>query len=228
MELRHSQFSGDPCHPFRRLLVRHPPSLLQKPNRLLPFARPHQPIQPHLPFGIDPRSGGFEPFHTDLPVKDAAEENPPLVVQEVSLLVLDKFIDHGVDVIRLELVPEFWIIGFYRFPDVAIAFPGMINSKTLVPCYVSEEKRDVCCLGRWNFTGVAKKNLGHLLHDLRHFARLGSHGRVISSLSYASAGDPDLLHVLRQERRQRRCLLNLACPDAASLLPPVLSSSPRW
>ena len=68
----------------------------------------------------------------------------------------------------------------------------------------------------------------HRFHDLGHFARLGSHGRVISSLSSASAGDPDLLHVLRQEQRQRRCLLDLTCSDDASLLPPVLASSPTW
>ena len=85
MELLHSQFSGDPCHSFRRLLVGHPPSLLQEPNRLLPFARPHQSVQPHLPFGIDPRSGGVEPFHTNLTIRDATGQNPPLVVRVVSL-----------------------------------------------------------------------------------------------------------------------------------------------
>src|SRR5271165_5503759 len=90
MELLYSQFSGDRCHSFRRLLVGHPPSLLQELNRLLPFARPHQSIQSHLPFGIDPRSGGVEPFHTDLPVRDATGQNPPLVVRVVSLLVLDE------------------------------------------------------------------------------------------------------------------------------------------
>src|SRR5271157_5980381 len=111
MELPHSQFSGDPCHPVRRLLVRHPPSLLQEPNRLLPFARPHHSIQPHLPFGIDPRSGGVEPFHTNLTIRDATGENPPLVVRVVILLILDKLINHCVYVIRLELVPEFWILG---------------------------------------------------------------------------------------------------------------------
>src|SRR5208337_205790 len=124
MELLYSQFSGDRCHSFRRLLVRHPPSLLQKPNRLFTIAHPHQPVELHLPSGIDPRGGGFEPFHTDLPVRDAAEENPPLVVWVVSLLVLDEIIDHGVDVVRLELIPEFWILGFYRFPGVAVALSG--------------------------------------------------------------------------------------------------------
>src|SRR5271157_365506 len=227
MELLHSQFSGDPCHSFRRLLVRHPPSLLQEADRLFTIAYPHQPVELHLPSGIDPRSGGFEPFHTDLPVRDAAEENPPLVVRVMVLLVPDKFINHGVDVVRLELIPEFWIPCFDRFPDDAVAVSGMGNSDTLVPCCVGEEKRNVCCLGRWKFTGVAKKTFGHLLHDLGHFARLSSHGRVVSSLSSAYAGDPDLLHVLRQEQRQRHCSLNLACPDAASLLPSVLSSSPR-
>src|SRR5208282_4610429 len=75
---------------------------------------------------------------------------------------------------------------------------------------------------------LAKKTFRHLLHDLGHFARLGSHGRVISSLSSASAGDPDLLHLLRQEQRQSRCLLDLTCSVGASLLLPVLASSPTW
>ena len=78
MELLHSQFSGDPCHSFRSLVAGYPPSLLQKPNRLLPFTRPHHSIQPHLPLGIDPRSGSVEPFHTDLPVRDATGQNPPV------------------------------------------------------------------------------------------------------------------------------------------------------
>src|SRR5271157_209369 len=176
MEPLPSQFSGDPCHSFRRLLLRHPPSPLQEADRLLPFARPHHSIQPHLPLGIDPRSGSVEPFHTDLPVRDAAEENPPLVVRVVILLILDKLINHCVYVIQLELVPEFWILGFDRFPDVAVALSGITKSNTLVPCCVGEEKRNVCCLGRWNFTGMAKKTFRHFLHDLGHFARLGSHG----------------------------------------------------
>src|SRR5271165_2997385 len=227
MELLHSQFSGDRCHSFRRLLVRHPPSLLQEADRLFTIAYPHQPVELHLPSGIDPRGGGFEPFHTDLPVRDATGQNPPLVVRVVILLILDKLIDHCVYVIRLELVPEFWILGFDRFPDVAVALSGITKSNTLVPCCVGEEKRNVRCFRRGNFTGMAKKTFRHLLHDLGHFARLSSHGRVISSLSSASAGDPDLLHLVHQEQQQRRCSLNLACPDAASLLPSVLSSSPR-
>src|SRR5271157_3599128 len=170
------QFSGDRCHLFRRLIVGHPPSLLQEADRLFTIAYPHQPVELHLPSGIDPRSGGVEPFYTDLPVRDATGQNPPLVVRVVSLLVLDKFIDHGVDVVRLELVPEFWILGFDRFPDVAVAVSGMSNSDTFVPCCIGEEKRNVRCLGRWNFTGVAKKTFRHLLHDLGHFARLSSHG----------------------------------------------------
>ncbi len=139
MELLHSQFSGDPCHSFRRLLVGHPPSLLQEADRLFTIAYPHQPVEPHLPFGIDPRSGGLQPLHTDLPVRDAAEENPPPVVRVVSLLLLDEIINHSVDVIRLELVPEFWIFGFDRFPDVAAALSGITKSNTLVPCCVGEE-----------------------------------------------------------------------------------------
>src|SRR5271166_5847571 len=228
MELLHSQFSGDRCHSFRRLLVGHPLSLLQESDRLFTIAYPHQPVELHFPSGIDPRGGGLQPLHTDLPVSDATGQNPPLVVRVVSLLVLNKFIDHGVDVVRLELVPEFWILGFDRFPDVAVAVSGMSNSDTFVPCCIGEEKRNVRCLGRWNFTGMAKKTFRHLLHDLGHFARLSSHGRVVSSLSSASAGDPDLLHVLRQERRQRRCLLHLTCSVGASLLLPVLASSPTW
>src|SRR5271166_4348008 len=146
MDLLHSQFSGDRCHSFRRLLVRHPPSLLQELNRLLPFARPHQSIQPHLPLGIDPRSGSVEPFHTNLTIRDATGQNPSSVVWVVILLILDKFINHCVDVVRLELVPEFWIPCFDRFPDVAVAVSGMSNSNTLVPCCVGEKKCDVCCL----------------------------------------------------------------------------------
>src|SRR5208337_4452771 len=228
MELLHSQFSGDPCHSFRRLLVGHPPSLLQEPNRLLPFARPHHYIQPHLPFGVDSRSGGMQPLHTDLPVRDAAEENPPLVVRVASLLVLDEIIDDGVDVVRLELVPEFWILGFDRFPGVAVVFSGSVEADTLVPCDVGEHEGDMCCFRRGNLAGMAKQTFRHLLHDLRQLERLGSHGRVISSLSSACTGDPDLLHLLRQEQRQRRCLLNLTCSDGASLLPLVLASSPTW
>src|SRR5208337_4768027 len=136
MELLYSQFSGDRCHSFRRLLVGHPPSLLQEPNRLLPFARPHQSIQPHLPLGINPRSGGVEPFHTNLTIRDATGQNPSSVVWVVVLLVPDKFVDHGVDVVRLELVPEFWILCFYRFPDAAVAISGITKSNTLVPCCV--------------------------------------------------------------------------------------------
>src|SRR5271157_3492287 len=146
MELLYSQFSGDRCHSFRRLFVRHPPSLLQKPNRLLPLSHPHQSVEPHLPSGINPRSGGFEPFHTNVAIQDATGQNPPLVVRVVSLLVLDKFVNQCVDVIRLELVPEFWIFCFDRFPDVAVAVSGMSNSDTLVPCCVGEEECDVCCL----------------------------------------------------------------------------------
>src|SRR5208337_3309991 len=182
MELLYSQFSGDRCHSFRRLLVRHPPSLLEEPNRLFTIAHPHQPVELHLPSGIDPRGGGLEPFHTNVAIRDATGQNPPLVVRVVSLLVLDKFVNQCVDVVRLELVPEFWIPCFDRFPDVAVAVSGMSNADTLVPCRVGEEKRNVCCLGRWNFTGMAKKTFRHLLHDLGHFARLSSHGRVISSL----------------------------------------------
>src|SRR5271166_5425397 len=132
MELLHSQFSGDPCHSFRRLLVRHPPSLLQQADRLCTIAHPHQSVEPHLPLGINPRSG-FEPFHTNVTIRDATGQNPSSVVWVVSLLVLDEIIDHGVDVVRLELIPEFWVVGFDRLPDVAIALPGMIKSNTLVP-----------------------------------------------------------------------------------------------
>src|SRR5271157_73510 len=102
-------------------------------------------------------------------IRDATGQNPPLVVRVVSLLVLDKFVNQCIDVVRLELVPEFWIPCFDRFPDVAVAVSGMSNSDTLVPCCGGEEKCDVCCLQRWKFTGVAKKSLGHLLHDLGHF-----------------------------------------------------------
>ena len=49
-------------------------------------------------------------------------------------------------VIRLELSQGSGFSAFYRFPVVAIAFPGMIKSNTLVPCCVGEEKRNVCCL----------------------------------------------------------------------------------
>ena len=110
------------------------------------IAHPHQPVELHLPSGINPRSGGFEPFHTNVAIRDATGQNPPLVVRVVSLLVLDKFINQCVDVVRLELVPEFWIPCFDRFPDVAVAVSGMSNSDTLVPCCVGEEKCDVCCL----------------------------------------------------------------------------------
>ena len=99
MELLHSQFSGDPCHSFRRLLVGHRPSLLQEPNRLLSLSHPHQPVEPHLPFGIDPRSGGVEPFHTNLTIRDATGQNPSSVVRVVILLILDDFINHCVYVI---------------------------------------------------------------------------------------------------------------------------------
>src|SRR5271157_2717396 len=118
----------------------------------------------------------MQPLHTDLPVRDAAEENPPLIVRVVSLLVLDEIIDHGVDLVRLELVPEFWILGFDRFPGVAVVFSGSVEADT----------------------------------------------------SSACTGDPDLLHLLRQEQRQRRCLLDFTCSDGASLLPLVLASSPTW
>src|SRR5205823_2944481 len=116
---------------------------------------------------------------------------------------------------------------FDRFPDIAVALPGITKSDALVPSDVGEEKRYVRRLGRWDLTGVAKEPLRHLLHDLGHLARLSSHGRVVSSLSSASAGDHGLRQLIRQERRQGRCPLNLTCPDAASLLSAVLASSTR-
>src|SRR5271157_708610 len=226
MELLQSQFSGDLCHPFRRFLAGQASCLLQEAYRLLPLARSHQSVKLHLPSGIHPRGSGGNPLHMNVCLTHAADQNSPPVVGVMVLLVPDKFINHCVDVIRLQLVPEFWILSFDHFPDVAVALSGSVKADTLVPCDVGEQEGDVCCLGRGNLTELAKKNLCHLLHDFRHLARLGGHGRVISSLSSAHAGDPDLLRLLRQERR-RRCLLNLACSDAASLLPPVLSSSPR-
>ena len=42
-------------------------------------------------------------------------------VRVVRLFVLDEFIDRRVDVVRLELLPEFGILGFYRLPHVSAA-----------------------------------------------------------------------------------------------------------
>ena len=76
------------------------------------------------------------------------DENPASVIRVVRLLVPDKSINHGVDVIRLELVPERRVFGLNRLPYVAIAVPGMIHPNALVPCCIGEEKGNVCGLGR--------------------------------------------------------------------------------
>jgi hypothetical protein len=147
---------------------------------LLPLARAQQPIEPHLPPGIDARSGGVEPLHTDLPIRDATRQNPSSAIGVVLLLIPDEFVNHGVDVARLELVPEFGILGFDPFPDVAVALPGSTKPQALVPGDVGEEEGNMRRLGRGDFTGLAQEHLRHLLHDLRHLG-LSGHGRVVSS-----------------------------------------------
>src|SRR5438874_1279371 len=69
-------------------------ALLQQADRLLLFARSDQPVQLHLPLGIDPRSSGGQPFHSHFAVRDTTSENSASVVRVVRLLVLDEFINH--------------------------------------------------------------------------------------------------------------------------------------
>ena len=165
--------------------------LLQEADRLVLLPRSHQPVQLHLPLGIDPRSSGVQPFHPNLAVRDAAGENPASVVRVVRLLVPDEFVNHGVDVIRLELVPQCGVLGLYRLPDVAVALPGMVEPDALVPGDVGEEQGDVGRLRRRDAAGVAQQRLRHFLHDLGHFAWLFRHRDGASAVSCSTVGEDD-------------------------------------
>ena len=54
-----------------------------------------------------------------------------------------------------ELIPEFGIIGFYSFPDFAVALSGISKFNGLVPCCIGEKERNLCCLQRRHFAGMA-------------------------------------------------------------------------
>src|SRR5260370_41723835 len=80
-KLPHPQLDGDLCYSFRCLVTGHVPTLLQEAYRLLPFPGPHNAVQLHLPFGIDPWSSRVKPFDMDFARHHPADENPPSVIR---------------------------------------------------------------------------------------------------------------------------------------------------